>query len=79
MAAMSVEVARRSTPVRGSTTLGAELPVTTAGPSSGIVWSKRGSRPRKVKLDGTRLHVALDDGRRELDEAVVADRAAVGS
>jgi len=52
MLAMSVEVARRSTPVTGSTTLGAELPVTTTGPQSGIVRSYCGSRPRKVKLVG---------------------------
>src|SRR5450756_1339331 len=52
MLAMSVEVARRSTPVAGSTTLGAELPVTTTGPQSGIVRSYCGSRPRKVKLVG---------------------------
>ncbi len=52
MVAMSADVARRSTPVTGSTTLGAEEPVTTIGPSSGMVRSKRGSRPRKVKLGG---------------------------
>ena len=77
MLAMSVEVARRSTPVAGSTTLGAELPVTTTGPPSGIVRSNCGSRPRKVKLRGADLHVPADDLRRELDEALVVDAAAV--
>ena len=52
MVAMSADVARRSTPVMGSTTLGADEPVTTMGPSSGMVRSKRGSRPRNVKLGG---------------------------
>ena len=52
MFAMSVDVARRSTPVTGSTTLGADEPVTTMGPPSGMVRSNCGSRPRNVKLGG---------------------------
>ena len=55
MLAMSPDVARRSTPVTGSTTLGADEPVTTIGPSSGMVRSYCGSRPRNVKLGGAIL------------------------
>ena len=50
---MSCEVARRVTPVTGSTKSGAELAVAMTGSWRGKVTSYFGSRPRSVIVGGT--------------------------
>jgi len=65
MRAISSERERLSNPVTGSMILGAELPVTITGPSSGIVLSYFGSRPLKVKPGGISARKLLYDRARE--------------